>query len=1535
MAPATSINWLHLTDLHQGLKDQDWLWPSVKERFFEDLARLHGRAGPWDLVLFTGDLTQRGTAEEFDRLTETLEEIWEHLAKLGSTPALVAVPGNHDLVRPDARGPRGSVVKAIRQWHQDREMRDDFWSRAGNEYRALVEEAFAPYMAWQLAWRRAHPLPAGVVVRRGALPGDEALEVAKEGIRLALVGLNSAFLQFEGGDYEGRLDLDARQINAVCGGDPAAWLRRSQAALLLTHHPVEWLEKEAQEGFKERIAPPGRFVAHLFGHMHEPASTFTRVGGAAVQRRLQGASLFGLETWGDGRMERVHGYSAGRVEVQGTRGVLRVWPRKLATMAAGHRKMVADQAQELDEDEAFEDGFAVRGAVDAGGGTGAASGVGGREAAGAALEAEVERYRKAIAADRGQGLLSWEDLGGGAEAMGERDLLGIFVVPDLVAVPPPRPEVAPGAEGELEAGRAEEPGERGVALPSEPANAVLFDDARPWTLVMGGPGAGKSALSAWLLLTLCVPGGAPPRLTLVPVRVSVRNLEQRRQETAGRPDLFEFLEAELAPDGLRASELRALAEAGRIYWIFDGLDEVVDLEARAWHARQIARIKEDYRGCGSITSRLAGCERAQQILAGHGVRAYRLLDFDNEHIDTWVTQWHAAMARRDPDVAARRRDRLQLALRESSAVEELCRTPLLLTLVAGLSRRGDLPTRRREIYARVVSYLADEWEANKGLGSAEGKRFDYEMKERFLRGLAWSMMEEPKGGSGNVVTEVALERFAVRFCVEDLGQPHAVAARAARHLIAQLRDRNGILVYQGSERYGFAHRALLDYLAAAEVVERVHRGDWRVAELGALLKRRCGEPSWVECLTLAVGEVAERWPEAAVQVLQDLLRRVRMALDESNDASFVRFCVRCLGEVERLDREPLRSFGIRLTELLRACPLYCVEYGKPVGGTPEIVVSLRAAGDQWPGAPILRAWALEARDKEPSANSRRVAYQMALATASEADRMALLLDILSQEAEPEAFGWAVYEAGHRSQWGEREFAAVRELAAKRGERVEWVVGELLAIRGDDASLERILALVRSGADAEARLSAAHFLFRVKAWKSTPVRWRQEIIHELPSLVESCKGIVDRWAVLWLEEALSVDAALEGSVRCLLASPSDDLREWAALVLAKRGDSEAVGILEQRVRQIARRFDTLMAVSYLELAAEASGVAREAISRILLDRKVAHPSTLLDLATWWGEHVHSEDAGKVVASVAKAATDDDTQFKAGMALARIPGGKLKARQLFLKLARGGKTLYVRRQAVHWLGWSLGPLDEGVSRELLKLTESSYPEVRGQAAAALAQRAAPAFRSEGLRVLNELARSDAPEETRLYVARDLHHAGNPVGTEALAELAESASVQWIRLDAAREIQDEAALRALADSGDDAEVRTRAERYLSLLEGRRRLLQVGHLRRGIVSRSGQRVGVIEETSTGTRFTYDAAWLSRPDARPLGPSLPLRHASYESEGLLPFFENLLPEGWLLDITRRKLGVAPNDPFGLLLATCGDCIGAVEISPAPDEDAA
>ena len=58
----------------------------------------------------------------------------------------------------------------------------------------------------------------------------------------------------------------------------------------------------------------------------------------------------------------------------------------------------------------------------------------------------------------------------------------------------------------------------------------------------------------------------------------------------------------------------------------------------------------------------------------------------------------------------------------------------------------------------------------------------------------------------------------------------------------------------------------------------------------------------------------------------------------------------------------------------------------------------------------------------------------------------------------------------------------------------------------------------------------------------------------------------------------------------------------------------------------------------------------------------------------------------------------------------------------------------------------------------------------------------------------------------------------------------------------------------------------------------------------------------------------------------MPLKKEEYVSNVLFPFFDGLIPEGWLLGVVSKNWKINQNDRFGLLLAACRDCIGDVSI---------
>ena len=97
-------------------------------------------------------------------------------------------------------------------------------------------------------------------------------------------------------------------------------------------------------------------------------------------------------------------------------------------------------------------------------------------------------------------------------------------------------------------------------------------------------------------------------------------------------------------------------------------------------------------------------------------------------------------------------------------------------------------------------------------------------------------------------------------------------------------------------------------------------------------------------------------------------------------------------------------------------------------------------------------------------------------------------------------------------------------------------------------------------------------------------------------------------------------------------------------------------------------------------------------------------------------------------------------------------------------------------------------------------------------------------------------------------------------------------------------------------------------------------------------QQAGELVEDDQGYHFRYLEHYLAAAKADPISLTLPLQEAPFHSTVLFPFFDGLIPEGWLLEIAEKNWKLNARDRMGLLLATCADCIGAVSIEPATSE---
>lgn len=344
MSSEESFCWLHFSDIHVGMSGQESLWPRFEAVLLDDLGTALRKTAGIDLVIFSGDLVQRGLESEFVAFEEVISRIFERLGELGCYPKLITVPGNHDLYRPDPLAPE---AMALAQFWKSNDLRARFWDDGCAKYRAFISNSFRSYNDWvnKSIERGLHVPPQ----RSGFFPGDNSYLIDTKAGKIGIIGLNSAWLQLGVGNYEGELCVSPKQLHAITGGNPDEWARQNDANLLVTHHPAHWLHADSPADWRNDLNPAGRFDLHLFGHMHEPDTLNSSHGGSLSQCHVQAASLFGLETFGD-EHERIQGYSVNEIRINGAERVLTSWPRRLIKVAGGRAKLVPDSTQDIDEE---------------------------------------------------------------------------------------------------------------------------------------------------------------------------------------------------------------------------------------------------------------------------------------------------------------------------------------------------------------------------------------------------------------------------------------------------------------------------------------------------------------------------------------------------------------------------------------------------------------------------------------------------------------------------------------------------------------------------------------------------------------------------------------------------------------------------------------------------------------------------------------------------------------------------------------------------------------------------------------------------------------------------------------------------------------------------------------------------------------------------------------------------------------------------------------------------------------------------------
>jgi predicted phosphodiesterase len=265
------ISWLHISDIHMRLSDA-WSHDVVLKAMCDDIARQRNEGASFDFVLVTGDVAFSGNVDEYHLATGLFDAI--STASGAEKERIFCVPGNHDVDRE-----RQKLCFVGARNYFESQNRLDALLYPGEELDTLLKRE-ENYRNFQRTYFSEQ-------ARTGTADGLGYVSlITIDGVKLAIVGLDSAWLANGGIEDHGKLLIGERQ---AINGLSLANTFNPHIIIAMAHHPFHVLQEFDRVTVQNRI----EHGCHFFhcGHLHEPESRNVGPTGSGCLTLTAGASF--------------------------------------------------------------------------------------------------------------------------------------------------------------------------------------------------------------------------------------------------------------------------------------------------------------------------------------------------------------------------------------------------------------------------------------------------------------------------------------------------------------------------------------------------------------------------------------------------------------------------------------------------------------------------------------------------------------------------------------------------------------------------------------------------------------------------------------------------------------------------------------------------------------------------------------------------------------------------------------------------------------------------------------------------------------------------------------------------------------------------------------------------------------------------------------------------------------------------------------------------------------------------------------------
>ena len=470
-------------------------------------------------------------------------------------------------------------------------------------------------------------------------------------------------------------------------------------------------------------------------------------------------------------------------------------------------------------------------------------------------------------------------------------------------------------------------------------------------VILGDPGSGKSSLLRFLALRWARIDDANLRYTQpLPLLIELR--EYNRLQCSGGKSFQKYLHEASTWHRLNQQTLNhLLQQPDRVILLLDGLDEVFEPAERERVVNDIHRLSNDCPRVSIIlTSRVVGYQPHR--LRSADFRHFMLQDLDQPQIGDFLNKWHAITFEK-PEEGQAKRQRLDIAIKNSKSIALLAGNPLLLTMMAILNRHQELPRARVDLYQQCSRLLLHQWDVERTLGNFPGLSAEIGLREKtdILRSVAYAMQTRLSDKSrANYIDGTTLSSLIEDYLHTELRFEQARAV--SRALVEQLRIRNFILCHLGADSYAFVHRTFLEYFCAADIVHQFNVAKTlSEGELLALFDAHYQDDDWREVLRLICGQIDEQFVSRIVEHLA-----MRTNLDEWDGGSVLPewpLAIWCLSEARNISRcEPIgRQLLLKLMQIARRSADFASAFLML-----QLLPACRELGERWPGRELLKEY---------------------------------------------------------------------------------------------------------------------------------------------------------------------------------------------------------------------------------------------------------------------------------------------------------------------------------------------------------------------------------------------------------------------------------------------------------------------------------------------------------------------------------------------------------------------------------------------------